>query len=80
MRIQSLSTVFCLVSVHSTLVGFTEEILTNVQENLEDDFEITRVGLTWVRLTSVQANRGGRPDEARPAVDVLGSVFGSEIT
>ena len=55
-------------------------ILTNVQENLEDYFEIKKtlgitLGITWVRLTSVQENRGGRPDAARPADDVLGSIF-----
>ena len=59
--------------------------LTIVQENLDENFEIkktleiTLVGLTLVRLTSVQENRGGRPDAARPAVDALGSMFWSEI-
>ena len=73
------------VSGHSTLVGCTEAILTKVQENLEENFkirktlEITLVGLTLVRLTSVQENQGGRPDVARPAADVLGSIFGSTI-
>ena len=56
-----------------------------MQENLEDNFEIkktlgiTLVGITSVRLTSVQENRGGRPDAARPAANVLASIFGSEI-
>ena len=58
--------------------------LTNVQENLEGHFErrktfeIALVSLTPVRLISVQENRGGRQDAARPAVDALGSIFGSE--
>ena len=70
-----------MVFGHSTLVGLTRAILTNVQENLEENFEIrktleiTLVGLTRVRLPSVQENRGGRPDAARPAADVLGFVF-----
>ena len=73
------------VSGHSTLVGFTKAILTNVQENLEENFEskktlgITLVGITTVKLTSVQENRGGRPDAARPADDALVSIFWSEI-
>ena len=56
-----------------------------MQENLEENFEIkkileiTLVGLTHVRLTSVQENRGGRLDAARPAADVLGLIFGSSI-
>ena len=63
-------------SGHSTLVGFTLAIRANVQENLEDNFEIkktlgiTLVGFTLVRLTRVQENRGGRPDAARLAADV----------
>ena len=56
-----------------------------MQENLEDNFEIkktlgiTLVGITRVRLTSVQENRGGRPDAARPAADAWGSILCSEI-
>ena len=52
-----------------------------MQENLDEKFEIkktleiTLVGLTSVRLTSVQENRGGRPDAARPAADVFGIHF-----
>ena len=39
-------------SVHSTLVSFTREILTNVQGNLEEDFEIKKTfGITLVGLT-----------------------------
>ena len=74
-----------MVSGHSTLVSFTEGTLTNVQETLEENFEttktleITLVGLTVVRLSSVQENRGGRPDAARPAAGVLGFIFGSKI-
>ena len=74
-----------LVSGHSTLVDFTWAILTNVQENLEENFEIektlgiTLVSITVVRLTRVQENREGRPDAARPAADALGSIFWSEI-
>ena len=41
--------------------------------------EIALVVLIVVRLTSVQENWRGRPDAARPAADVLGSIFGSEI-
>ena len=80
----SLQYVF-LVSGHSTLVCFIGAILTNVRENLEENFEIkktlgiTLVSITMVRPTSVQENRGGRQDVARPAADVLGSVFGSKI-
>ena len=57
-----------------------------MQENLEDNFEIKNtlgislVGITSVRLTSVQENRGGRTDTARPAVDALRSIFWSEIS
>ena len=55
-----------------------------MQESLDDNFEIkntleiTLVGLTLLRHTSVQENRCGRPDAARPAADVSASVFGSE--
>ena len=69
------------VSGHSTLVGFTLAILTNAQENLEDNFEIkktlriTLVGILSVRLTNVQENWGGGPDAARPAVGRVGSIF-----
>ena len=44
-----------------------------MQENLEGNFEIWKtfeillVSLTKVRFTSVQENRGGRPDAARLA-------------
>ena len=41
--------------------------------------KITLVGLTVVRLTIVQENRGGRPDAARLAANVLASIFGSEL-
>ena len=60
-------------------------IFTNVQENVEEHSEIkktigiTLVGINTVRLTSVQENMGGRPDAARPAADVLGSMCGLEI-
>ena len=56
-----------------------------MQENLEDNFEIkktlgnTFVGITMVRLTSVQENRGGRPDAATPAADVLGSMSDQKL-
>ena len=72
---------FFLYSGHSTLVGFTWAILTNLQENCEENFEIkktleiTLVSITQVKLTSVQENRGGRSDAARPAADALGSFF-----
>ena len=46
---------------------------------MQENLEITLVGLTWVRLTSVQENWGGRPDAAGPAADVTASIFGSEI-
>ena len=61
--------------------GFTYAILTNVQDNFEikKTLGITLEGITWVRFKSVQEDRGGRPDAARPAVDVLGSIFWSEI-
>ena len=58
---------------------------TNVQKKLEGNFELRKTfeialeSLTWVRLTSVQENRGGRPDTARPTVDAFGTIFGSEI-
>ena len=67
-------------SGHSTLVGFTWAILTNAQE-IEENFEIketlgiTLVGITTVRLTSLQENRGGRPDAVRLAVNALESIF-----
>ena len=47
----------------------------------EENFEIkktlgiTLAGITDVRLTSVQENRGGRPDAARLADDVFGVYF-----
>ena len=50
--------------------------------NLDEDFEIkktfeiTLVGLIEVKFTRVQENRGGRPDVARPAADVSGSISG----
>ena len=53
------------MSCHSTLValvGITGAILTNVQENLEDDFEIkqtlgiTLVGFTCAIFTKAQEN------------------------
>ena len=50
-----------------------------MQENLDEEFEIKKtLEITLVGLTRV--NRGGRPDAARPAADVLASIFGSEIT
>ena len=60
-------------------------MLTIVQENLDENFgikktlEITLVVLTLVSITSVQENRGGKPDAARPAAGVLASIFGSEF-
>ena len=84
-RIQSLSTINFRFSGHSTLVGFTKARLTSVQENLEGNFEIkicfqiALVSFTKVRVTSVRGNRGRRPDAARPAADVFGSIFESGI-
>ena len=56
-----------------------------MQENLAGEleirktFEIALVSLTEVILTSVQENRGGRPDAARLTAGTFGSIFGSEI-
>ena len=56
-----------------------------MQESLEGNieirksFEIALVSFTNVRLTSVQENRGRRPDAARPTVDASGIHFVYEI-
>ena len=56
-----------------------------MQENLEGlfeikkNFEVALVSLTEVRPTSVQTNRGGIPDAARPTAGAFGHIFGSEI-
>ena len=48
-------------------------MLTIVQENLDENFEMRKPlkSRLWVLLASVLKNRGGRPDAARPAADVL---------
>ena len=73
-----------LVPGHTTLASFTKARLTRMQEHLKGNFEIRKtfemalVSLTDVRLTSVQENRGGRPDTARPTVDALGFILYSK--
>ena len=71
---------FYLFSGRSTLVCFTQAKLTNIQENLEGQFELRKtfeidlVSLTKVRLTSVQENQGGRPDAVRSTPDAFGII------
>ena len=47
--------------------------------DLEKTFEIALVSLTFVRLTSVQENRGRGLDVVRTVPHSLGSIFESEI-